>query len=351
MDEKKILVCGGAGFIGSRLCDRLVSEGNRVICLDNLSTGSLNNIQELLDHGKNFRFVNHDINEPVQGYEVDEIYNLACPGSPEHYQKKPLSTFMSCTHGSFNLLDMARQRNSRILQASSCGVYGESGRYPQNERDNGNINPGSPRSCYNEGKRCAETMFMIFNGLYGLPVKIARIFNTYGPGSGLDDGRAIPNFIIRALCNKPLIIYGDGSQRRSFCYIDDMIDGLVAMMNSPDELTGPINFGNPEEFTIKKLAMLIVELTNSRSSIVYRPLPADIPDRRKPSIDLAIEEVKWWPRVPFKEGIMKTINYYNGLLCNSKYKAALNSKMNRDNAYAGAVNGLVERPASTIRLR
>lgn len=337
MNGKRVLVCGGAGFLGSHLCRRLVSEGHEVICLDNLCTGSLDNVQGLLDSGRNFHFVNHDINEPIQGCEVDEIYNLACPGSPEYYQKNPLSTFMACTHGSLNLLDLARQGNSRILLASSCGVYGNSGSYPQHEEDNGNINPVSTRACYNEGKRCAETMFMIFNRLYSLPVKIARIFNTYGPGTSIGDGRVISNFVVRALSNKPLIIYGDGSQLRSFCYIDDMIDGLMAMMNSPDKLTGPLNLGNPEEYTIKELAKLVIQLTNSKSSIVYRPSPADVPVRCKPSIDRAIEEMQWWPRVPFKEGLMKTIFYFDELLRDSRTTAALSRRPGRVDVYAGAI--------------
>lgn len=335
MGGKKILVCGGAGFLGSRVCGRLINGGNKVVCLDNLSTGRLSSIRELLDHERNFDFIEHDINEPIQGLEIDEVYNMACPGSPGYYEKNPLDTFMSCTHGSFNLLDMARQRGCRILQASSCGVYGSSDRYPLSERDSGQINPVSSRSCYNEGKRCAETMALIFNGLYDLPVKIARIFNTYGPGASPGDGRVVPNFIVRALNNEPLIIYGDGSQRRCFCYIDDMVDGLLAMMNTPDSLTGPVNFGNPEEFTIKEIAMLIIELTNSNSTIVYSPLDPNVPERRKPGIDLAIEKVQWWPRVPFKEGIMKTISYFDGLLCKTKFKICGNDKTPLANVHVG----------------
>lgn len=335
MGEKKILVCGGAGFLGARLCGRLINDGNKVVCLDNLSTGRLSSIRELMDNERNFHFIEHDINEPMQDLEIDEVYNMACPGSPGYYEKNPLDTFMSCTHGSFNLLDMARQRGCRILQASSCGVYGSSDRYPQSEWDSGQINPVSSRSCYNEGKRCAETMTLIFNGLYRLPVKIARIFNTYGPGASPGDGRVVPNFIVRALNNEPLIVYGDGSQRRSFCYIDDMVDGLLAMMNTPDSLTGPVNLGNPEEFTIREIAMLIIELTNSSSNIVYRPLAADIPERRKPSIDLAIEKVRWWPRVLFKEGIMKTISYFDKLLRNSRFEISRDDKASRANIHVG----------------
>ncbi len=307
---KTILVTGGAGFIGSHLCKRLLSENSKVICLDNLFTGNLKNIKEF-EKNNNFEFVNHDITKPYYRDDIDEIYNLACPASPIHYQSNPIKTIKTCTIGVINMLGLAKKNNAKILQASTSEVYGDPEIHPQREDYNGNVNTLGFRSCYDEGKRCAETLFMDYKREHSLDIRIVRIFNTYGPNMAKNDGRVVSNFILQALNNKNITIYGDGSQTRSFQFIDDLIDAMILMMNSNNDFAGPVNIGNPEEISIIKLASIILELTNSSSKIVYKKLPQDDPIRRKPEISLAISKLFWKPKIELKTGIKRTIRYFN----------------------------------------
>lgn len=311
-----ILVAGGAGFIGSHLCTRLLHENKKVICLDNLQTGCINNIQPLMNN-TDFEFVNHDIVIPYvyKGETpIREIYNFACPASPVHYQEDPVRTTETCVIGSLNLLRLAQRYSCKYLQASTSEIYGDpdNDHHPQQESYRGNVNNIGIRSCYDEGKRCAESLCMDFHRQYSVPVKIIRIFNTYGPNMSPDDGRVISNFILQALKGESITIYGDGSQTRSFQYVDDLIDGIIKMMQTPVNFTGPVNLGNPEEYTIKELADMILFLTDSKSQLVYKPLPKDDPTKRKPDITLAKSILSWSPKICVTDGLMKTINSYLG---------------------------------------
>ena len=305
---KKILVTDGAGFIGSHLCDRLLREGNDVICLDNYFTGSKDNIRHLLgnDH---FELVRHDVINPYHA-EVDEIYNLACPASPSHYQYNPIKTIKTSVMGAINMLGLAKRTRAKILQASTSEVYGDPAIHPQVESYWGNVNPIGIRSCYDEGKRCAETLFMDYHRQNGVRIKIIRIFNTYGPRMNPNDGRVVSNFIVQALKGEDITIYGDGTQTRSFQYVDDLIEAMIRMMATGDDFIGPVNTGNPGEFTMLELAQKIIELTNSKSRIVYRPLPGDDPRQRKPNITLAKEKLDWEPGIRLEEGLKRTIAYF-----------------------------------------
>ncbi len=307
---KNILVTGGAGFIGSHLCKALISEGHKVICIDNLFTGSLQNIKDLMNHS-NFMFEDHDIIEPYYRDNIDQIYNLACPASPIHYKINPIKTVKTCTMGVINMLGLAKHNNATILQASTSEVYGDPKVHPQNETYTGNVNCIGPRSCYDEGKRCSETLFMDYHREHKLNIKIIRIFNTYGPNMAINDGRVVSNFILQALNNNDITINGDGSQTRSFQYIDDLIKAMIRMMNSKDDLIGPINIGNPDEISIKKLASIILRLTNSKSQQVFSKLPQDDPIKRKPDISLAAKNLEWHPTTPLIEGLIKTIGYFS----------------------------------------
>lgn len=306
---KRILITGGAGFIGSHLCRRLLEEGNEVICLDNLFTGSKRNIRELMGNER-FEFLRHDVVNRLD-IEVDQIYNLACPASPVHYQFDPVKTMKTSVWGALNLLELAERVHGRILQASTSEVYGDPEIHPQPESYWGYVNPDGVRSCYDEGKRAAETLFFDFHRRRGADIKVVRIFNTYGPNMNAEDGRVVSNFIVQALKNEDITVYGDGTQTRSFCYVDDLVDGLVRMMNSREGFTGPVNLGNPGEFTMLELAEKVIRFTGSRSKIVYRPLPQDDPTRRKPVIDLAKRELAWEPKTPLDEGLQKTIQYFD----------------------------------------
>ena len=309
--RKRVLVTGGAGFIGSHLCDRLVEEDNDVLCVDNLYTGSKDNIAHLLGH-PHFEFMRHDVTFPLY-VEVDEIYNLACPASPVHYQRDPVQTTKTSVHGAINMLGLAKRTKAKILQASTSEVYGDPEVHPQLEGYWGHVNPIGPRSCYDEGKRCAETLFFDYHRQHGLRIKVARIFNTYGPRMQPNDGRVVSNFILQALKGEPITIYGDGEQTRSFCYVDDLVDGLVRLMATGDEVTGPINLGNPAEFSMLELAQAIVELTGSRSTVVHRPLPQDDPRQRRPDIGRAEEVLGWRPAVDLRQGLRSTIEYFEGV--------------------------------------
>jgi UDP-glucuronate decarboxylase len=309
---KRILVTGGAGFLGSHLCANLLEQGSEVICLDNLFTGTKRNIYPLLNK-PNFEFIRHDITFPLY-LEVDEIYNLACPASPIHYQNDPVQTTKVNVHGAINMLGLAKRVKAKIFQASTSEVYGDPEVHPQPESYRGSVNPIGPRSCYDEGKRCAETLFFDYLRQHRLRIKVARIFNTYGPNMHPYDGRVVSNFILQALQNNPLTIYGDGSQSRSFCYVDDLIDGFLRLMQSDDDFTGPVNLGNPVEFNMIELAEQVKELTNSKSEIKYEPLPEDDPRQRQPDITLAKEKLDWEPKVPLREGLEKTIVYFSDLL-------------------------------------
>ena len=311
-EKKRILVTGGAGFLGSHLCERLVSEGNEVICLDNYYTGSKNNILHLMSN-KNFELLRHDICFPLY-VEVDEIYNLACPASPIHYQYDPVQTTKTSVHGSINMLGLAKRQNAKIFQASTSEVYGDPEIHPQNESYWGRVNPIGPRSCYDEGKRCAETLFFDYYRQHKLKIKIARIFNTYGPRMHPNDGRVVSNFIIQALKNEDITIYGDGKQTRSFCFVDDLIGAMLLIMNTEDDFTGPINIGNPEEHTIQEIAEKIIDLTNSNSQIIFKQLPEDDPKQRKPDISIAKEKIKWEPKINLVDGLKQTINYFEKIL-------------------------------------
>ena len=311
-EKKRILVTGGAGFLGSHLCEKLVKEGNEVICLDNYYTGSKNNISHLMSN-ENFELLRHDICFPLY-VEVDEIYNLACPASPIHYQYDPVQTTKTSVHGSINMLGLAKRQNAKIFQASTSEVYGDPEIHPQNESYWGRVNPIGRRSCYDEGKRCAETLFFDYYRQHKLKIKIARIFNTYGPRMHPNDGRVISNFIIQALKNKEITIYGDGKQTRSFCFVDDLIDAMLLIMNTDDHFTGPMNIGNPDEFTIQEIAEKVIKLTNSSSQIVFKPLPEDDPKQRKPDISIAKEKISWEPKIDLIKGLKQTINYFEKIL-------------------------------------
>ena len=311
---KKILVTGGAGFLGSHLCEALLKQGNEVICMDNYFTGSKSNIVHLLDNPY-FELYRHDVTMPAH-VEVDEIYNLACPASPIHYQYDPIKTIQTSIMGAINMLGVAKRTGAKILQASTSEVYGDPHVHPQPEEYWGNVNPIGIRSCYDEGKRCAETLFFDYHRQNNVRIKVIRIFNTYGPNMHPNDGRVVSNFIVQALKGKDITIYGDGSQTRSFCYCDDLIRGMIAMMATPDEITGPINLGNPHEFTIKQLAELVIELSCSKSEIIYEPLPSDDPTQRQPIIDKAKEILHWEPTVQLREGLVKTIEYFDKKLKN-----------------------------------
>jgi UDP-glucuronate decarboxylase len=311
-DSKTILVTGGAGFLGSHLCDRLIAEGHDVICVDNFFTGSKRNIVHLLGHPR-FELMRHDVTFPLY-VEVDEIFNLACPASPIHYQHDPVQTTKTSVHGAINMLGLAKRLKARIFQASTSEVYGDPAIHPQTEDYWGNVNPIGPRSCYDEGKRCAETLFFDYHRQHGLEIKVARIFNTYGPRMHPNDGRVVSNFVVQALQSKDITIYGEGTQTRSFCYVDDLIDGFVRLMGSRKELTGPINLGNPGEFTIKELAQLAIEMTGSKSKLTFMPLPQDDPKQRQPNIDMAREHLGWEPKIALRAGLKETIGYFDRLL-------------------------------------
>ncbi|GAB4343774.1 MAG: SDR family oxidoreductase [Desulfobulbaceae bacterium] len=310
--RKQVLVTGGAGFLGSHLCERLLAEGNYVICVDNFFTGTRDNVLHLLDHPQ-FEILRHDVTFPLY-VEVDEIYNLACPASPIHYQHDPVQTTKTSVHGAINMLGLAKRVNAKIFQASTSEVYGDPKVHPQTEDYWGNVNPIGFRSCYDEGKRCAETLFFDYRRQHNLRIKVARIFNTYGPRMHPNDGRVVSNFIVQALQGRPITIYGEGTQTRSFCYVDDLIEAFIRLMDTPDEFTGPVNTGNPGEFTIRELAEKIIDLTGSSSELVFKPLPSDDPVQRRPDITLAREQLGWEPVVPLEEGLKKTIAYFEELL-------------------------------------
>ena len=310
--QKRVLVTGGAGFIGSFLCEALLSRGYEVLCVDNFYTGTRRNIEHLLGN-KQFELLRHDITFPLY-VEVDDIYNMACPASPIHYQRDPVQTTKTAVLGAINMLGLSKRVKARILQASTSEVYGDPICHPQTEEYWGNVNPIGPRACYDEGKRCAETLFFDYRRQHRLPIKVARIFNTYGPRMHPNDGRVVSNFIVQALKSQPITVFGDGSQTRSFCYVDDLADGLMKLMDSPDEVTGPINLGNPGEFTIRELAERVVSLTGSHSRIDFRPLPADDPKQRKPDIARAEAALGWKPKVRLDDGLMRTIAYFEALL-------------------------------------
>jgi UDP-glucuronate decarboxylase len=311
-DRRRILVTGGGGFLGSHLCERLAAEGHDVLCLDNFFTGSKRNIEGLLGR-PNFELIRHDLVNPVY-LEVEEIYNLACPAAPIHYQYNPVKTVKTSVMGAINMLGLAKRVEAKILQASTSEVYGNPNEHPQTESYWGNVNPIGLRSCYDEGKRCAETLFFDYHRQHRLKIKVARIFNTYGPRMHPNDGRVVSNFIVQALKGEPITIYGDGSQTRSFCYVDDLVEGLIRLMNSPGALIGPVNLGNPQEYTILELAEETRKLTRSSSEIIFKPLPSDDPTQRKPDITLAREHLKWHPMIPLKVGLQKTIDYFDDLL-------------------------------------
>ena len=312
MLRKRILVTGGAGFLGSHLCERLLAAGHDVLCVDNYFTGTKDNIAHLIGN-PHFELVRHDVTFPLY-VEVDEIYNLACPASPVHYQHDPVQTTKTSVHGAINMLGLAKRLNARIFQASTSEVYGDPHVHPQTEDYRGNVNPIGPRACYDEGKRCAETLFFDYHRQNALRIKVARIFNTYGPRMHPNDGRVVSNFIVQALKGEPISIFGAGSQTRSFCYVDDLIEGFLRLMASPDEVTGPVNLGNPGEFTIKQLAEMVIELTGSRSTLVYKPLPVDDPLQRRPDIGLAQSLLDWQPTIPLRQGLERTIAYFDALL-------------------------------------
>lgn len=310
--RKRVLVTGGAGFLGSHLCRRLLNDGNDVLCLDNFFTGTKDNILDLIP-SRHFELMRHDITLPLH-VDVDEIYNLACPASPIHYQQNPTQTTKTCVLGAINILELAQRGKSKIFQASTSEVYGDPLIHPQTENYWGHVNPIGPRACYDEGKRCAETLFFGYHQQHNLQIKIARIFNTYGPNMHPNDGRVVSNFIIQALKQEPLTIFGNGSQTRSFCYVDDLIEGFIRLMATTKDVTGPINLGNPNEFSMLQLANIIIEITGSSSEIVFKPLPLDDPKQRQPDTTLAKKVLDWKTNVPLKDGIIKTVEYFDGLL-------------------------------------
>ena len=310
--RKRILVTGGAGFVGSHLCGRLIEDGHDVLCVDKFFTGSRDNILDLID-APHFELMRHDVTFPIY-VEVDEIYNLACPASPVHYQYDPVQTTKTSVHGAINMLGLAKRTKAKILQASTSEVYGDPEVHPQTEDYWGNVNPIGPRGCYDEGKRCAETLFFDYHRQYGVNIRVARIFNTYGPRMHPDDGRVVSNFIVQALRGKPLTIYGDGSQTRSFCYVSDLVEGLVRLMDAPKEVTGPVNLGNPREMTIRELAEQVIQMTGAKSKLEQKPLPGDDPTQRCPDIGLAKKQLGWEPAVALEEGLEKTIQYFKETL-------------------------------------
>ena len=317
--HKQVLVTGGAGFLGSHLCEVLVEEGEDVLCLDNFYTGSRANIQHLL--GKpNFELLRHDVTFPLY-IEVDEVYNLACPASPIHYQHDPVQTTKTSVHGAINMLGLAKRTGAKILQASTSEVYGDPEEHPQSEDYWGHVNPIGPRSCYDEGKRCAETLFFDYRRQHNLPIKVARIFNTYGPRMHPDDGRVVSNFIVQALKGESITIYGDGSQTRSFCYVDDLVTGLIRLMRTEDDCTGPVNLGNPDEFQIRQLAERVLALVGSRSNIIYKELPQDDPQQSRPDITLAKARLNWQPSIALDDGLFRTVEYFRALLAQGDPKA------------------------------
>ena len=308
----RILVTGGAGFVGSFLCERLLDAGAEVLCVDNFFTGTRANVEHLIGH-KRFELMRHDVTFPLF-VEVDEIYNLACPASPVHYQYDPVQTTKTSVHGAINMLGLAKRTKAKILQASTSEVYGDPDIHPQTEDYWGNVNPIGPRSCYDEGKRCAETLFFDYRRQHDMRIKIARIFNTYGPRMHPNDGRVVSNFIMQALRGEDITLYGDGEQTRSFCYVDDLVTGLISLMNTSDDVTGPVNLGNPGEFTIRELAELVIELTGAKSKLVHAPLPEDDPRQRQPDISLARERLGWRPEIELRDGLVKTIAYFDAML-------------------------------------
>ena len=312
VSRKRLLVTGGAGFLGSHLCELLLGQGHDVLCVDNYFTGTKENILNLTGNPR-FELLRHDVTFPLY-VEVDEIYNLACPASPVHYQFDPVQTTKTSVHGAINMLGLAKRVKARILQASTSEVYGDPAVHPQTEDYWGHVNPIGPRSCYDEGKRCAETLFFDYHRQHNLRIRVARIFNTYGPRMHPSDGRVVSNFIVQALKGEPITVYGDGQQTRSFCYVSDLVTGLVALMGAPDEVTGPVNLGNPVEFTILELAETVIAMTGSKSKIEFRPLPADDPRQRQPDISLAKDKLGWQPRTPLDEGLERTVAYFKGLV-------------------------------------
>ena len=318
--RQRVLVTGGAGFLGSHLIDRLLGRGDEVICVDNLFTGSKRNIEHLHGHPR-FEFVRHDVTFPLY-LEADAIFNLACPASPIHYQHDPVQTTKTSVHGAINMLGLAKRLRCRIFQASTSEVYGDPSVHPQTEGYWGNVNPIGIRSCYDEGKRCAETLFFDYHRQHGLDIKVARIFNTYGPRMHPNDGRVVSNFIVQALRGEPITIYGEGQQTRSFCYVDDLVEGFLRLMDTPPGFTGPVNLGNPGEFTIRQLAEQVIALTGSASKLEFKQLPADDPMQRKPDISIATEKLGWQPQVALNEGLTRTIAYFDGLLAGRKDVAA-----------------------------
>jgi len=317
--NRRILVTGGAGFIGSHLCERLLERGDEVLCVDNFFTATRLNVAGLMSNNR-FELMRHDVCFPLY-VEVDKIYNLACPASPIHYQLDPVQTTKTSVHGAINMLGLAKRVKAKILQASTSEVYGDPAVHPQPEEYWGNVNPIGPRSCYDEGKRCAETLFFDYHRQHKLRIKVARIFNTYGPRMHPNDGRVVSNFIVQALRNKDITVHGDGDQTRSFCYVDDLVDGLIRLMETGDDVVGPVNLGNPSEFTIRELAEQIIEITGSASKIVHRPLPTDDPRQRKPDISKAQELLGWRPTVPLRNGLAKTVAYFEQLLATEPVKA------------------------------
>ena len=319
--EQRILVTGGAGFLGCHLCERLLLSGANVICVDNFFSGARRNIEPMLGH-KNFELIRHDVTFPLY-VEVDQIYNLACPASPIHYQRDPVQTTKTSVHGAINMLGLAKRVKAKILQASTSEVYGDPNVHPQPEEYWGHVNPVGPRSCYDEGKRCAETLFFDYRRQHNMRTKVVRIFNTYGPRMHPNDGRVVSNFIVQALLGRDITVYGDGAQTRSFCYVDDLIDGMIRMMATPDSVAGPINIGNLEEFSILELASTVIDLTGSRSRIVHRPMPQDDPRQRRPDISKAHDILGWAPRMPIKEGLKRTITYFEELLSDQFVRSQL----------------------------
>jgi len=307
-DHKRVLVTGGAGFLGSHLCERLLKEGDEVLCVDNFFTGRRSNVEHLLENPR-FELLRHDVTFPLFA-EVDEIYNLACPASPVHYQHDPVQTTKTSVHGAINMLGLAKRTGARIFQASTSEVYGDPAVHPQTEDYWGNVNPIGIRSCYDEGKRCAETLFFDYHRQHGIEIKVARIFNTYGPRMHPNDGRVVSNFIVQALKGESITMYGDGSQTRSFCYVDDLIDGFVRLMASDKEITGPVNLGNPGEFTIRQLALQVLEIVEADTNLIEAPLPLDDPKQRKPDISLAQKTLGWEPAIPLEEGLRRTVDYF-----------------------------------------
>ena len=319
--QQRILVTGGSGFLGSHLCERLLKEEANVICVDNFFSGTRSNIEHLLDN-KRFELIRHDVTFPLY-IEVDQIYNLACPASPIHYQRDPVQTTKTSVHGAINMLGLAKRVRAKIFQASTSEIYGDPQVHPQTENYWGHVNPVGPRACYDEGKRCAETLFFDYRRQHNLQIKVARIFNTYGPRMHPNDGRVISNFVIQALLGRDITVYGDGTQTRSFCYVDDLIDGFLRLMASPDSITGPINLGNPTEFSMLQLAKTVIDMTGSRSRIIHRPLPENDPRQRRPNISQAQELLSWAPSIPLKDELIRTIAYFENLLSDSRVRDGL----------------------------